>query len=163
MRCTAERRDHRYSEGALPVRREWHAVGPHKYGLDEHSGGCHPGARPGRFLRQGKPCNCRLTSHTATSYRLRGRFSSQPLSQDDLPQFLLPLPQAVRDGQALCHLSRQDTSRGVPSQGRYRSKVCASRRQQEPHLTAGAMVRQRVKLAPPGRRGQCVCSCVTLS
>ena len=27
-------------------------------------------------LRQGKPCNCRLTRHTATSSRLRGRFSS---------------------------------------------------------------------------------------
>ena len=29
---------------------------------------------------------------------------------------------------ALCHLSRQDTSRGVPSQGTHRSKVCACRR-----------------------------------
>ena len=38
---------------------------------------------------------------------------------------LLLLPQAARDGLALCHLSRQDTSRGVPSQGRHRSKVCA--------------------------------------
>ena len=37
---------------------------------------------------------------------------------------LLPLPQAARDGPALCHLSRQDTSRGVPSQGRNWSKVC---------------------------------------
>ena len=41
---------------------------------------------------------------------------------------LLLLPQAARDGLALCHLSRQDTSRGVPSQGRHRSKVCACRR-----------------------------------
>ena len=49
MRCTAERRDHRYSDGALPVRREWHAVGPHEHGLAEHSGGCHPGARPDRL------------------------------------------------------------------------------------------------------------------
>ena len=32
------------------------------------------------------------------------------------------------DGLALCHLSRQDTFRGVPSQGRHRSKVCACRR-----------------------------------
>ena len=49
-------------------------------------------------------------------------------SQDDLPQFLLLLPQAARDGLALCHLLRLDTSRGVPSQGRHRSKVCACRR-----------------------------------
>ena len=41
---------------------------------------------------------------------------------------LLLLPQAARDGLALCHLSRQDTSRGVPSQGKHRSKVCACRR-----------------------------------
>ena len=33
-----------------------------------------------------------------------------------------------RDGPALCHLSGQDTSRGVPSEGRHRSKVCACRR-----------------------------------
>ena len=52
----------------------------------------------------------------------------ESLSQDDLPQFLLLLLQAARDGLALCHLSRQDTSRGVPSQGRQRSKVCAFRR-----------------------------------
>ena len=38
------------------------------------------------------------------------------------------LPQAARDGPALCHLSGQDTSRGVPSEGRHRSKVCACRR-----------------------------------
>ena len=37
---------------------------------------------------------------------------------------LLLLPQAARDGLALCHLSRQDTSRGAPSQGRNWSKVC---------------------------------------
>ena len=48
-------------------------------------------------------------------------------SQDDLPQYLLR-PRAVWDGQALCHLSRQDTSQGVPSEGRHRSKVCACRR-----------------------------------
>ena len=41
---------------------------------------------------------------------------------------LLLLPRAARDGIALCHLSRQDTSRGVPSQGRHWSKVCACRR-----------------------------------
>ena len=52
----------------------------------------------------------------------------ESLSQDDIPQFLLLLPQAARDRLALCHLSRQDTSRGVPSQGRHRSKVCACRR-----------------------------------
>ena len=40
----------------------------------------------------------------------------------------LLLPRAARDGLALCHLSRQDTSRGVPSPGRHRSKVCACRR-----------------------------------
>ena len=50
---------------------------------------------------------------------------------------LLLLPQAAWDGLALCYLSRQDTSRGVPSQGRHRRKVCACRRQQEPRLTAG--------------------------
>ena len=44
-------------------------------------------------------------------------------SQDDLPQYLLR-PGAARDGLALCHLSRQDTSQGVPSQGRNWSKVC---------------------------------------
>ena len=38
---------------------------------------------------------------------------------------LLLLPQAAQDGLALCHLSRQDTSRGVPSQGGHWSKVCA--------------------------------------
>ena len=38
---------------------------------------------------------------------------------------LLLLPQAAQDGPALCHLSRQDTSRGVPSQGGHWSKVCA--------------------------------------
>ena len=38
---------------------------------------------------------------------------------------LLLLPRAARDGLALCHLSGQDTSRGVPSEGRHRSKVCA--------------------------------------
>ena len=48
-------------------------------------------------------------------------------SQDDLPRYLLR-PGAARDGLALCHLSRQDTSRGVPSEGRHRSKVCACRR-----------------------------------
>ena len=48
-------------------------------------------------------------------------------SQDDLPQYLLR-PGAARDGLALCHLSRQDTSQGVPSEGRHRSKVCACRR-----------------------------------
>ena len=37
---------------------------------------------------------------------------------------LLRLPQAARDGLALCHLSRQDTYRGVPSQGRNWRKVC---------------------------------------
>ena len=45
------------------------------------------------------------------------------------------LPQAAQDGLALCHLSRPDTSRGVPSQGRHRSKVCACRSLQEPRLT----------------------------
>ena len=64
---------------------------------------------------------------------------------------LLLLPQAARDGLALCHLSRQDTSRGVPSQGRQRSKVCACRRYQEPRLTAGTMGRQRVKEDPWSR------------
>ena len=49
-------------------------------------------------------------------------------SQDDLPQCLRLLPRAARDGPALCHLSRQDTSRGVPSQDRHRSKLCAYRR-----------------------------------
>ena len=49
-------------------------------------------------------------------------------SQDDLPQCLRLLPRAARDGLALCHLSRQDTSRGVPSQDRHRSKLCAYRR-----------------------------------
>ena len=38
---------------------------------------------------------------------------------------LLLLPQAAQDGLALCHLSRHDTSRGVPSQGGHWSKVCA--------------------------------------
>ena len=38
------------------------------------------------------------------------------------------LPRAARDGLALCHLSRQDTARGVPSKGRHWSKVCACRR-----------------------------------
>ena len=52
----------------------------------------------------------------------------ESLSQDDLPQFLLLLPQAARDGLALCRLSRQDTSCGVPSQVWHRSKVCACRR-----------------------------------
>ena len=37
---------------------------------------------------------------------------------------LFLLPQAAQDGLVLCHLSREDTSRGVPSQGRHRSKVC---------------------------------------
>ena len=46
------------------------------------------------------------------------------------------------------HLSRQNTYRGVPSQGRHRSKVCACRRQQEPRLTAGITGRQRVKEDP---------------
>ena len=68
---------------------------------------------------------------------------------------LLLFPQAARDGLALCHLSRQDTSRGVPSLGRHQSK-------QEPRLTAGAMGRLRVKEGPPWSRGQCLCSCVTL-
>ena len=49
-------------------------------------------------------------------------------SQDDLPQCLRLLPRAARDGLALCHLSRQDTSRGVPSQDWHRSKLCAYRR-----------------------------------
>ena len=44
-------------------------------------------------------------------------------SQDDLAQYLLR-PGAARDGLALCNLSRQDTSRGVPSQDRHRSKLC---------------------------------------
>ena len=61
---------------------------------------------------------------------------------------LLLLPQAAQDGLALCHLSRQDTSRGIPSQGRHRSKVCACRSLQEPRLTAGAMWRLRVKEDP---------------
>ena len=93
-------------------------------------------------LRQGKPCNCRLTRHTATSYRLRGRFSSHPLSQDDLPQYLLLRPQAVRDGQALCHLSRQDTS----EQG-----VCVQKVAGASPDCWGPMGRLRVKEDPPGR------------
>ena len=42
----------------------------------------------------------------------------------DFFYFLKPLG----TGQPLCHLLRQDTSRGVPSQDRHRSKVCACRR-----------------------------------
>ena len=65
---------------------------------------------------------------------------------------LLLLPQAARDGLALCHLSRQDTSQRVPSQGQGSgARVCACRRLQEPRLTAGTMGRQRVKEGPPGR------------
>ena len=37
---------------------------------------------------------------------------------------LFLLPRAARDGLALCHLSRQDTSRGLPPQGGNWSKVC---------------------------------------
>ena len=44
-------------------------------------------------------------------------------SQDDLAQYLLR-PGAARDGLALCHLSGQDTSRGVSSQDRHWSKLC---------------------------------------
>ena len=44
-----------------------------------------------------------------------------------------------------CVICQDKTSRGVPSQGRHRSKVCACRRWQEPRLTAGTMRCQRVK------------------
>ena len=49
MRCTAERRDHRYSEGALPVSGDRHAVGDVQRLLDGGVGVRDPGARPDRF------------------------------------------------------------------------------------------------------------------
>ena len=58
-------------------------------------------------LHQVKPCNCRLTRHTATSYRLRGRFSSQSLSQDDLPQFLLLLEPLTSTSMARSSMRRR--------------------------------------------------------
>ena len=73
---------------------------------------------------------------------------------------LLLFPQASQDGLALCHLSRQDTSRGVPSQGGHWNKVCAC-----VHKVAGASFDRWGYGAPTAEirsRGQCLCSCVTL-
>ena len=55
---------------------------------------------------------------------------------------------AVRDGLVMYHLSRQDTSRWVPSQDRQRSKMCTCRTEQESRLRAGFMRRQRLKEDP---------------
>ena len=69
-------------------------------------------------------------------------------------------PQAAQDGLALCRLSRQDTSREVPSQGRHWSKVCAC-----VHKVAGASSDRSGYGAPTDEirsRGQFFCSCVTL-
>ena len=69
-------------------------------------------------------CSCRTTAFTARtaiatttlSLRVCLCFLAQSLSQDDggehLPQ--CPLPQAVRHGQALCHLSRHISRRCPP-------------------------------------------------
>ena len=57
---------------------------------------------------------------------------------------LLLLPRAARDGLALCHLSRQDTSRGVPLTVRTGAR-CVRAEGSRPRLTAGTMERQRVK------------------
>ena len=77
----------------------------------------------------GQPCNSRHSRHTGQDtvvvpYLRFGSF----LHHKSIGGRLRLLPRAARDGLALCHLSRQDTSRGVPSQGRHRSKVCACRR-----------------------------------
>ena len=49
MRCTAERRDHRYSEGALLVRGDRDTIGDVQHHLDGGAGVRDPGARPDRF------------------------------------------------------------------------------------------------------------------
>ena len=161
MRCTAERRDHRYSEGALPVRREWHAVGPHEHGLAEHSGGCHPCARPDRLCARaslvtvvGKPCNCRLTSLVTVVLQ-----DTPPQVTDcagdsrlNLPQILLLLPQAVRasfvSSVKTRHVSWSSLSGQASEQG-----VCVQK-------VAGSANGSNW---PSRSKGQRVCSCVTLS
>ena len=45
-------RDHRYSEGALPVPRDRHAVGDVQRQLDGRAGVRDPGARPDRFCAE---------------------------------------------------------------------------------------------------------------
>ena len=80
------------------------------------------------------PSKRRARLNTCHSRPARARCTSCPCSfcvcscvtlpsQDDLPRYLLR-PGAARDGLALCHLSGQDTSRGVPSLDRHRSKLC---------------------------------------
>ena len=59
----------------------------------------------------------------------------------------LLFPQAARDGLALCHLSRQDTSRGVPSSGQASEQgVCVQK-------VAGASPHRWDHGAPTGQRG----------
>ena len=137
MRCTAERRDHRYSEGALPVRGDQHASGDVQHHLDGGAGVRDPGARPDRFCAvagrafvtsvnthpRGLPlrgfllhnhCDCtdsHCNSHIVTSCVFVPVLHSHHKS---IGGRLLLLPQAARDGLALCHLSRQDTSREFP-------------------------------------------------
>ena len=72
---------------------------------------------------------------SSTALRVCVCFSSQSLSQDDHTRYLLLLPHAARQGQALCHLSRHDLSRHVsrshpPRTGTRTSKTDAY---QQPH------------------------------
>ena len=70
-------------------------------------------------------CRSRPVSARCTRCRCYNVFALVLLSHHkSIGGRLLLLPQAARDGLALCHLSRQDTSRGVPSQGMHWSKVC---------------------------------------
>ena len=163
MRCqsgvrTSEQRDHRYSDGAVPVRVDRHAVGTHEHGwltvrefvilfpdpiafapgranfcdICQHtsSRSLFAGHWPVSVLPPAKrrarlnTCRSRPVSARCTRCRCYNVFVLVLLSHHkSIGDRLLLLPQA--GGLALCHLSRQDTSRGVPSQGRHRSKVCA--------------------------------------
>ena len=75
------------------------------------------------------------------------------------PSTMSPSTCSSSSGRASCHVSRQDTSRGVPSQGRHEdrqeSRVPATDRRPGSRVELG----QR---GLPLSRGQCVCSCVTL-
>ena len=122
-----------------------HAVGDVQRQLDGGAGVRDPGARPDRFCAvAGRAivtsttwamafprincCTTTATVLTATAtvtLSLRAcLFLCYATHHKSIGGRLLLLPQAARDGLALCHLSRQDTSRGVPSQGRNWSKVC---------------------------------------
>ena len=114
------------------------AVGAHEHGLADHAGVRHSGARPDRLCARASLVTVVFTRHTPPvtdcagdgvptngNHMVASCVSASRLnllSQDDPPHFLLLLPQAVRDGQALCHLSRQDTSREVPSHGRHEDR-----------------------------------------